>query len=295
MSALRPLAPVRPVLGFTLLDPEYDYRFRVDAVHRVRLFLRHVAGGPLAVHQQAFRLTLLHRLLAMLEALASCRLVRPGARAAHVWRPQQIAAAAVGRLDRVGPQRHHYRAVGLAQPAPAGAPILQPDAACLERAGAGDQAAGPGTGREFGAGTRARARRCTPERFAAQRGHLRLVQALGVFTQPLDVLHRHLRDALEGPLVGALQSRALFEATYRSGDCARGARARASALFQIGSTADAIASLQGTTSRSKEGETAQGRRLAQRFVGHLYTLLWDRAAVSDPGRNQTDAGMSQHA
>src|SRR5207237_9736455 len=107
-------------------------QLRVDAVHAARLVLRLMAVEALAVHQQALGAALAERELAMLEPLLARNVVRPGARAIEVRRPQELAARAAARLHCPRPQAHYNCAVRLAHRAPAAARVAKVCAARLK-------------------------------------------------------------------------------------------------------------------------------------------------------------------
>src|SRR5512145_3340403 len=127
------LSPDRPVFGAAEFDLKVDYRLGVDAEHGAGAVLGQAAVERLALHKETFGALALESELAMLEPLAASAGIRPGPRAVHVGRPQEARAGTVERLHRGLPHRDHHHTVAFAHAAPAGARVLQPDAARGER------------------------------------------------------------------------------------------------------------------------------------------------------------------
>src|SRR5215510_6472262 len=126
-------APDRPELVASLFHLEQDHRFGIDAVDCRGSVLRQPSLQSLTVHQQAFGATKLDRPLTVLEALPAGGRVGPWPHPGRVGCPEKIAIAAIGRLDRLRPERYDDRSVGLSNAAPARAHVLQRYATSLER------------------------------------------------------------------------------------------------------------------------------------------------------------------
>src|ERR1051325_10464428 len=199
----RLLPPARPVLGAVQLDLEMDHCLDIDAKDRGGTVFRQPAFERLAVNQQALRALAFDGELAVLEPLAPRRAVGPRPRAVHVRCPQEAAAAAVARFHRGVPERHDYRAVPLAHAAPAGARIVEPDAARFEAARARHELWMTLEPRRERRARRAAAWALFEER-RAQGSELLLAEPLGVRVQIDELLPAESIETLARPGAGAV-------------------------------------------------------------------------------------------